>query len=213
MKVRAECIENYPLTRLSKTYKKNPQKNIIYIGGISKIRGICELLHAISIVIKKYPDWILYLVGSIAPEQFAAEIEKLINELNIKENIKLISWVPYEEKEKYLATASIGVVTYLPYANNINGLPNKLFDYMLIGLPVVASNFPLYREIIEKNKCGVCVDPTKPEEIAKSIKYLIEHPEEAERMGENGKRAVFEKYNWENVSKKLLNIYQEIKKN
>ena len=97
----------------------------------------------------------------------------------------------------------MGIITYLPYPNNTSCLPNKLFDYMLMGLPVVASDFPLYREVVEPNHCGLTVDPTRPEEIARAMEYLIEHPHEARQMGENGRRAVLEKYNWEKESRKL----------
>ena len=210
MKILSERIENYPLIKLSESIKKNPQKNIIYLGGMTKIRGTCELLKAFAIIIKKYPDWKLYLIGDIKPKTFTDEVNELISRLNINKNIQLVSWVSYEEKDRYSATASIGIVTFLPYANNISCLPNKLFEYMLISLPVVASNFPLYKKVIEESKCGVCIDPTKPIEIAKAIEYLIEHPEEAKKMGENGRRAILEKYNWENESKKLLKIYKQL---
>lgn len=83
---------------------------------------------------------------------------------------------------------------------------------MAAGLPVVASNFPSWREIVEINKCGICVNPLEPKEIARAVKYLIEYPEEAEKMSKNGRRAVLEKYNWGNESKKLLKIYEELAK-
>jgi len=210
MKITSQGIENYPIIQLSKNFKKNPQKRIIYLGGITKIRGIVELIKAFSIILKKHHDWKLYLLGNITPKIFFTEINKLILSLNIKKNVKLINWVPYREKEKYSSMASIGVVTYLPYANHTSCLPNKLFDYMLVGLPVVASNFSLYKEIVEKNNCGICVNPLIPEKIAKTIEYLIEHPNEVKKMGENGRKAVLEKYNWESESKKLLGIYKKL---
>lgn len=207
MKVPAQRIENYPLIKLSKIFKKNPQKYIIYLGGMSKIRGIIELIKAFGMVVKKYPDWELYLVGSANPPSFNKEIEELISKLDIKKNVKLIPWVPYEEKEGLSSQASIGIVTYLPYINNMSCLSNKLFDYMLVGLPVIASNFPLYKKVVDGNKCGLIVDPSNPEVIAKAIEYLIEYPDEARKMGENGKKAILEKYNWERESRKLLEIY------
>ena len=213
MNVQAERIENYPIVELSNTFEKNPQKNVIYLGGMSKIRGIIELITAFGLVAKNHPEWKLYLVGNASPPSFEKEIEELISKSNLCENINLVPWVPYEEKERLSSQASIGVITYLPYSNNISCLPNKLFDYMLVGLPVIVSKFPLYKEIVNKDKCGLTVDPSNPEEIAKAVAYLIEHPDEAREMGENGARAVREKYNWENESKKLLGIYEEVLEN
>jgi glycosyltransferase involved in cell wall biosynthesis len=89
-------------------------------------------------------------------------------------------------------------------------LPNKLFDYMLVGLPVIASNFPLYREVVEPDRCGLIVDPSKPEEIARAMEYLIDHPDEAREMGERGRKAVLEKYNWDKESERLLQIYDAV---
>jgi Glycosyltransferase len=65
-------------------------------------------------------------------------------------------------------------------------------------------------KIIETNNCGFCVDPKNPRAIAKAVEYLINHPKEAQKMGENGKKAVAEKYNWHNESKKLLALYEKI---
>ena len=81
---------------------------------------------------------------------------------------------------------------------------------MAMGLPVIASNFPLYREIAEGAKCGICVDPLNPEEIAGAIRCIIEHPAEAEQMGKNGRKVVEERYNWGMEEKKLLYLYQEL---
>lgn len=212
MKVRTERIENYPLLGSSEPYVFSArQKHIIYLGWMSKIRGLYELIEAFALVTKKYPEWKLYLLGAIMPASFAEKIEKLIEKLNIGRHIMIIPWVSFKEKEKYLKQVSIGIVTYLPYANNISCLPNKLFEYMLAGLPVIASNFSLYKEVVEGNNCGICVDPTNQKKMAEAIEYLIAHPNESEKMGENGRRAILEKYNWDNETKKLLGIYKNFK--
>ncbi len=210
MKVRSGRIENYPIVELSNAFERNPQEKIVYLGGMSPIRGLVEVIEAFSLVAKKHPSWELYLVGSCRPESFEQELKDLAARRGVAANVKFIAWVPYEEKERLSSQASMGVITYLPYSNNTSCLPNKLFDYMLVGLPVIASGFPLYREIVEPNRCGLIVDPSKPEEIARAMEYLIEHPQEARQMGERGRRAVLEKYNWEEESKRLLRIYNTV---
>jgi glycosyltransferase involved in cell wall biosynthesis len=72
----------------------------------------------------------------------------------------------------------------------------------------VVLNFPLWKEIVEGNECGLTVDPLNPTEIAQAIEYLLEHPELRQKMGENGRRAVLGKYNWEKEVKKLLALYE-----
>jgi glycosyltransferase involved in cell wall biosynthesis len=225
MKVRSGPIENYPIIKLSETFPREPQKKIVYLGAMARIRGLVEVVEAFASVVKKLPDWELCLVGSSRPASFEQELRDLAEKLGVAARVTFIAWVPYEEKERISSQASMGVITYLPGAgsptqnaalggpsNNTSCLPNKLFDYMLVGLPVVASDFPLYREVVESNHCGLTVDPSRPEAIARAMEYLIEHPHEAKQMGENGRRAVRERYNWEKESRKLLQIYEAVLK-
>jgi glycosyltransferase involved in cell wall biosynthesis len=85
-----------------------------------------------------------------------------------------------------------------------------MFEYMAAGIPVIASDFPLWREIVEGNHCGLCVDPLDSKAIALAIDWLLEHPEEAEKMGKNGQRAVRERYNWDNEAETLLAAYKTL---
>lgn len=78
---------------------------------------------------------------------------------------------------------------------------------MASGLPVIGSNFPLWKEIIEQGGCGICVDPMKPEAISQAIKTIIENPEKSSKMGANGIRLVKEKYNWDAEKVKLVAFY------
>ena len=82
---------------------------------------------------------------------------------------------------------------------------------MAAGLPVIASNYPLWKEIIADNNCGICVDPLNIQEIADAINYIRSHPMEAQEMGFNGRKAVLNKYNWTNEEKKLFQVYKDIK--
>ena len=81
---------------------------------------------------------------------------------------------------------------------------------MAAGIPVIASNFPVWREIIAGNACGICVDPLDPASISKAIDFLITHPAEAEKMGSNGRQAAINKYNWRCESKKMLDFYDNL---
>jgi glycosyltransferase involved in cell wall biosynthesis len=210
MKVRSGPIENYPIVKLSETFPRDPQPRILYLGGMARIRGLVEVVEAFALVAQKHRDWELCLVGLSRPASFEQELRDLARKRGVEANVKFVAWVPYEEKERLSAQASIGVITYLPYPNNTSCLPNKLFDYMLMGLPVVASNFPLYRDVVETHHCGLTVDPARPQEIAHALAYLIEHPQEARQMGENGRRAVLERYNWEKESQRLLQVYNTV---
>ena len=104
----------------------------------------------------------------------------------------------------------MGVIVFLPGPNHLDAYPNKLFEYMAAGIPVVASHFPLWREIIEGEKCGLVVDPHSPQEIGAAIQWLLDNPEEAEAMGRRGATAIAEKYNWETQGTKLVELYKSL---
>lgn len=81
---------------------------------------------------------------------------------------------------------------------------------MSAGIPVIASDFPRWRQLIEEEGCGIVVDPLDPHAIARAIEYLLTHDEEAEEMGRKGQRAIEQRYNWLTESKKLTSIYRSV---
>jgi len=215
MRVQTVRIENLPLLEMFKgidTARRKANKNtaLLYLGGITRIRGVVELIEAFAIVKKKHPNLLLYLVGGFSPESFGESIRSLIVKLGIKEDVKLIPPVPYEKVKNYLSKASMGIVTYLPYPNNMSCLPNKLFEYMACGLPIVASDFPLYRQVIEDAGCGKLVDPKNPMEIASAVEELLDSPEEREVMSRNGCSSFRNKYNWHCEEGKLVDLYKQL---
>lgn len=124
--------------------------------------------------------------------------------------IKYIGKINRKEVNELYGKARAGIVIYQPAANHIESQPIKMFEFMAAGLPVVASNFPLWREIIEGNKCGLSVDPQNAEAVRNACMELLNNPENAQVMGRNGKKAVDAKYNWTNEEKKLLELYESI---
>ncbi len=213
MRIRSEGIANYPEYEMFANMRAGEyreSKIILFLGGISRDRGILELIHAFGRVAKKGSDARLLLVGWIFPPSFKEDITSLISELGMEGNIKLVDPVPYQEARRILSEASLGVVTFLPFPNNVVGLPNKLFEYMASGLPVVASDFPLYREVVSEAGCGILVDPTSPDEIANAIETILSDKQRWLEMSQRARRAFKEQYNWNSEAKKLLQVYREL---
>ncbi len=185
---------------------------VVYQGGISRTKGLDKFLLALTKVKDRFPGVKFVVVGKLlggeAPKNW---MEHYVKTFDLTENLEITGWVPHEEVSKYLNSANIGVVLFQPtHYNNLIGLPNKLFEYMASGKPVVASNFPEIRNVVIESKCGLLIDPTDPEEIARAIVYLLEHPEEAVEMGRNGRKAVEEHYNWERMEERLRGVYEAV---
>jgi glycosyltransferase involved in cell wall biosynthesis len=199
-----ESICNYPLLdeNVSLPTWEERKKEICYVGGITKIRGIVELVD----VLAHLDDVKLNLAGSYSPES-------LRDELKLKqgwEKVNEFGQVNREQIISILNTSKIGIVTLHPQENYVDSLPIKMFEYMYSGLPVIASNFPLWERIISENQCGVCVDPFDIKGIADQVNYLLSNPELSKKMGITGRQSVLEKYNWTIEEKKLISIYTSL---
>lgn len=206
MGVTSVDINNYPLLGELASGEidwSQKQAQVAYVGGIGEIRGISQVVQAMGEV---QSNARLQLAGKFnepAVEQ-AAQANKGWQQVDA------LGFVGREEVRDLLARCVGGLVTFLPSPNHIDAQPNKMFEYMSAGVPVIGSNFPLWKQIIEGNQCGLCVDPLDPQAIAQAIDYLVTHPAEAEQMGRNGQKAVHEKYNWDIEEAKLLEFYQQI---
>jgi glycosyltransferase involved in cell wall biosynthesis len=106
-----------------------------------------------------------------------------------------------------LARCSAGLVTLLPLPSYLDALPIKMFEYMSAELPVIASSFPLWRDIVERTGCGVCVDPTDPAAIAQAVRGYLDDPARVAQAGQAGRQAVLSTYHWPVAERELLALY------
>jgi len=198
-------VYNYPqLEEFNNVVRQPIQEgdipSVCYAGGITEIRGIKEMVKAMEFCTDNVQ---LRLAGSFAPLSLRDEVIKIKGWDKVEE----LGFIDRKGIEELLSASIAGLVVLWPTINDINSYPIKMFEYMAAGLPVIASNFPLWKGIVEGNKCGICVDPQKPEEIALAIDFVVNNSEQAFEMGKNGKKAVNEKYNWDIEKEKLLNMY------
>ncbi|MDQ0218435.1 glycosyltransferase [Peribacillus cavernae] len=206
---RTVTLHNYPLldelAADSSHVSDSSKNNSIYIGGIYILRGIKEMVQSVEKVNEDF-DCKLTLAGEFAPKSLEAEVRGM-------SGFKFTDYLGFLDRKqvkKILSEANMGLVLLHPEPRFTVSMPIKMFEYMSAGLPVIASNFPLWKEIIEQNQCGLCVDPLNIGEISEAIKWILSNPEEARIMGENGRNAVTSIYNWENESEKLIQLYQSL---
>lgn len=197
-------IYNYPIINKSKSFRdwKSKENKICYVGGIDKSRGVYELIEAMN-----YTNEVtLTLAGNFK------EKKDKTNLLQHKswDKVEELGYIDKPRVLKVYQESKIGLVTLHPQINYIDSLPVKMFEYMEASIPVIASDFPLWKGIIEQHSCGICVDPLDPKAISEAIKYLFENENISQIMGENGRNAILDTYNWSIEEPKLLNIYKKI---
>nr|VFJ46290.1 MAG: Glycosyltransferase involved in cell wall bisynthesis [Candidatus Kentron sp. FM]VFJ49582.1 MAG: Glycosyltransferase involved in cell wall bisynthesis [Candidatus Kentron sp. FM]VFK07272.1 MAG: Glycosyltransferase involved in cell wall bisynthesis [Candidatus Kentron sp. FM] len=206
-------VRNFPVMEELQVPDATPYSsrplNIVYIGFIARIRGICEMLEAVALV-NEHHSIRLTLAGYAEGFSPTTLLQQELASLPGWKYTDVLGFLDRAAVANVLANARIGLVVLHPIKTYPDAYPIKLFEYMSAGIPVIASDFPLWREIVVGNDCGLCVDPMRPEAIAEAIDFLITHPEEAQRMGENGRLAVEEKYSWAGEEPKLLALYSRL---
>jgi len=198
-------ISNYPIPgELAGTVRQDPPgRAICYVGGITEVRGIIELVQALALLPE---DVRLKLAGPFQDAALAAALARLpgwsrVDYLGVLDRAGVAA---------VLAASRCGIATLRPAPNHLESQPIKLFEYMSAGLPVVASDFPLWRGFLLDGACGLCVDPMDPQAIAEAIQSLLDQPERAAAMGRIGQQAVRERFNWAVEADRLGGFYDQV---
>lgn len=202
---RTEVINNFPI--IGELFDEAPHgsklNEFCYIGVLSEERGIYQLIDSMEKVNGR-----LNLAGNFSTDEF----ERNCRAKKGWSKVNYLGYLSRNEVRDILARSLAGVVTFLPEPNHIESQPNKIFEYMSAGIPVVGSDFPLWKEIINTNKCGLCADPMDIDALAKVLNTLADNPSLAAELGANGRKAVLEHYNWSLEEEKLFRIYSSFEK-
>ena len=174
---------------------------LIYTGNVKDYRGA----HHHADLLGHLPDAEVLLVGR-CDTGLAAQLQR--DRLHLE---GVGAYVPHERiVEHYLREQwTAGLALFPPGQHTLRKELTKLFEYMAYGIPILCSNFPNLRQIVETTNCGLCVDPADGAAAAAAVRYLWEHPDEARRMGDNGRAAARKTFNWETQAAKLLQFYAQ----
>lgn len=200
-------VGNYPLAEelsAGAPVMERRTDKVVFVGGFGRIRGSREMVDAIRILNQTRPARFA-ICGQIAPS-VKSDVEMRPGWQYVDD----LGWLERSETQRHMATATCGLCVYHPVPNHTEALPNKLFEYMGAGLPVVASDFPFWRQFVEDTGAGVMVDPLDPQSIADGILEIMSDPERAREMGAAGAKAVRERFNWDTEAKKLLELTESL---
>ena len=179
----------------------------IYVGAFDTHRGLESVIKALPEVVKEIPDFLLVLVGRGSNY---SSLQKLAQELSVSNYVVFEGFQPQEKIPSYIIASSIGLIPHLKTAHTDNTIPHKLFHYMLMNKPVVAANCNPIERILNESNAGLIYRSNNEKELADKIIQLYKNNNLRIEMGENGKKAVLEKYNWSITIKNLTNLYKNI---
>ncbi|MBI9076961.1 MAG: glycosyltransferase family 4 protein [Desulfatibacillum sp.] len=203
-------VENYALQDMADAFSHIPQSydgktKLVYTGGLRDHIGAYQIVQALELV--KTPGVRLTIVGQEIHTPETRAIRKLPA---YKDKVDFLGMVDLKTVYEHVHNAAIGFMCLQPIHGYEDTSPNKLYEYMSAGLPIIASDFSLWKDDLVKENTGLAVDPTDPQAIAEAIDNLLQNPALCREMGANGKRLFKSKYCWETQEAKLLALYRRL---
>jgi len=204
-----ELIANFPLVKKSTNFSFEEYKNrnniICYTGTVYPYSNQQLLAYALQSI-----NNLKYDIAGYIDEELLHELELIIPPSKLKFHGRL----PFNKLSKFYNNSTIGYVLYdyklnLGYKLGSYGT-NKIFEYMEEGLPFICTDYILWKEICDNYHCGIYVPPGDKQKLEEALNFLIENKEEAYKMGQNGKQAVKDVFNWSSEESKYVKIFNSL---
>ncbi len=176
-----------------------------YVGGIAAIRGAVEMVSAIGLLPEDLGATLV-----LAGPQSHNELMTGLRAIPGWSRVQHFGWRSRDQVADLLGTARAGVLLMHPVQNYVEAYPVKIFEYMAASLPMILSNFKLWKDILGDVGCAIFVNPLDAGAVAAAMQWILDNPEEAERMGARGRVAVQERFNWKTEGEKLVNFYRKL---
>ena len=208
-----EDLEEFSNLEIDKSLVTNYKNNFVvsYIGGFGPHRGVDTAIKAMFKVLVEIPDARLLLVGK-GSKEYEIELKKLCEESKVENSVEFTGWVDFRLVPSYVALSDVCIVPHHASGHTNTTIPHKLFQYMAMRKPVIVTDCEPLKRIVEECDCGIVVASGDYNAMADAVIKLHGGKEYASKSGAAGRRAVEEKYNWENEAKKLCELYDGLEK-
>ncbi|HSO78426.1 MAG TPA: glycosyltransferase family 4 protein [Bacteroidales bacterium] len=180
--------------------------NLVYVGGITQHRGLQYVIRGLALL-KKELTWHFTVAGD---GRYLPELKALTVMLGIADRVSFAGKITKQEAENLISRSDLAVLPHVRSVQSDNSSPNKLFEYMAAGIPVLASNCISIKRVIDETNSGVTYVDDSPENLALKLRELYLDRENLRHMGENGRKAVMKYYNWENTAVSLIQMYSSL---
>jgi glycosyltransferase involved in cell wall biosynthesis len=205
---RTALVQNFARAAEFESRRTEPPSGlpiIAYVGSISIERCAMEMVRVMGKLSYRPPPR-LALVGPMP----SAELHASLTALPGWRHVDFRGLLDRDGVGAVLGQASIGLALFHPLKSYMDSQPVKFFEYMAAGIPVITSDFPRFRELIEAGGCGLCVSSCDTDAIAAAIDYLLANPQVAQAMGDRGKELVWSSYSWKSEEHALLRLYERV---
>jgi glycosyltransferase involved in cell wall biosynthesis len=190
--------------------KPAPAADLVYVGGLNQRTGIFVLFEALKILARRDIKPTVNLAGYTDGEAGLAELNAALRRYELDGQVRFYGRLPHHDVPGFLRAGRAGLVLLQPVPKFMKNIPTKMFEYWACGLPVIASDLPPIRQFLVDGQHGCLFDPKKPAALAERIAFLMSHPQQAEALGQNGRRMVETQWNNESQTDALLDFYQNI---
>lgn len=210
---RVHVIHNYPLEVPQQVLPTESPRaiRVIYVGGISRARGAMTMLEAAALLREENLPLCWILIGGPDSRSLEAEMRDYVRGHDLDGVVELRGRRPFQEAQDEIARSDIGISVLAAIPNYIDSLPTKLLEYMMASLPVIASDFPLWRSLLERFGCGIVVPALDAAGLADAVQKLSASRELRKTMGQSGRQGLVDaRMTWPNEAPRLCALYEEI---
>lgn len=204
--VEPDIYWNYKLDKkIISKFKKG--FDIVYVGDTGLRRGTDTAIDAINLLINKIPEIQLVLVGQSSEDEL---LKRKVFELGLTSNVLFEGWKDVSKFPSYIEGAEVCISPLHRNKHHDTTFANKLFQYMAGERAVIVSNCDAQANVVKETDCGLIFKAGDAKDLADCLLELYKNPLRAKEYGMNGKKAVMDKYNWEETSKGLISLYKRL---
>ena len=189
---------------------RTPPTRLLYTGTLSACRGLDTMVDLAATIGRENRAETIALVGICRYEHQRARTETRIRDEGLHEGIARVGWdtyVPPSTMPPHYHRADVGLALFERHPNHVGSIPTKFYEYLHYGLPLICSDFPLWRRFVERHECGAVVPPGDPRAVLDVIDTWQAHPERYRRCADNA-RAAASQYRWAEMGERLVNRYR-----
>lgn len=183
--------------------------NIVYVGRLTRLRGIDLLIRGVEDFLRRGNSQDTIKVDIVGTGPDKVNLQKLVSTLGLEACVNIHGWLEQDDVDAMMMAANVGVVSYRVCSHWNHTIPNKIFDYMLAGIPVLSTPVTTIGRIVRAHECGIVCSSELPGDIGKALEELTD-PNLRQELGQRGRQAVIDQFNWEQEKKTLRRVVREL---